>query len=198
VVPYTLTLPVATNYVRLWSLDELGQRKAELSVTGNSVATTLTITTNAASIWYELDVSRWMTSFDLWRMRYFTPAELALPSVSGEAAAPDGDRMPNLMKYYLGLPGRTPASPSQFPTGTLLTVSGQRYLAVTYTHDKLAQDVDCTAEVSPDLANWFSGPTYTRVEQTNDLGALEQITIRELTPASGAPKHFMRLRFQRH
>ena len=39
VVPFTLTLPVGTNYVRVWSLDERGQRKAPLSVTGSESST---------------------------------------------------------------------------------------------------------------------------------------------------------------
>jgi hypothetical protein len=63
VVPFTLTLPVATNHVQAWALDERGKRKASLALTGNSTTTTLTITTNAGSIWYELKVGRWTTSF---------------------------------------------------------------------------------------------------------------------------------------
>ena len=198
VVPFTLTLPVGTNQVQAWSLDESGQRQSLLTVTGDNSSATLTITTNAASIWYEIDVARWMTSFDLWRMRYFTEAELALPAVSGETAAPDGDRVPNLLKYYLGLPGRIPAAADDLPTGNLLQVAGQFHLAMTYTHDKLATDVDCIAEVSTNLLNWSSGPSFTQVEQTVDLGNLEQITVRDLTPVGGTQKHFMRLRFQRH
>jgi hypothetical protein len=198
VVPFTLTLPVGTNTVQAWSLDERGQHKTALPVGGDASSSTLTITTNAASIWYEVNVTRWMTSFDLWRMRYFTEAELGLPAVSGEAAAPDGDRVPNLMKYYLGLPGSTPAAADGLPSGDLLAGGGRLYLAMTYTHDKLAADVDCIAEVSTNLLNWSSGPSFTQVAQTVDLGALEQITVRDLTPADSTPKRFMRLRFQRH
>ena len=40
VVPFTLTLPVGTNHVQAWSLDERGQRKAALPVTGDSTSTT--------------------------------------------------------------------------------------------------------------------------------------------------------------
>jgi hypothetical protein len=118
--------------------------------------------------------------------------------VSGEAAAPDGDRVPNLLKYYLGLPGRTPAAAGDLPTGGLLQIDSQFHLAMTYTHDKLVADVDCIAEVSTNLLNWSSGPSFTQVEQTVDLGNLERITVRDLTPVGGAQKQFMRLRFQRH
>ncbi len=197
VVPFTLTLPVATNWVQAWSLDERGQRKAALPVTGNSSSTTLTISTNAGSIWYELNVARWTASFDLWRARYFTPEEQTDPAISGEAATPDGDGLPNLLKYYLGLPGHTPAPADSKPAGSLLPVSGQLYLALTYTHDKVVTDVNCVAQVSPDLLNWFSGPAYTRIEQTVDLGLLEEVTVRDLTPVGSASSRFLRLLFQR-
>ncbi|MCC6821119.1 MAG: carbohydrate binding domain-containing protein, partial [Verrucomicrobia subdivision 3 bacterium] len=196
VVPFTLTLPVATNHVQAWSLDERGQRKAALVLTGNATNTTLTITTNAGSIWYELAVARWTTSFDLWRLRYFGAEALADPAISGAAARPDAEGVPNLLKYYLGLPGRTPAPAGSLPTGSLITVSNQLHLAMTYTHDKLATDVDCVPEVSTDLVNWLSGPATARVEAIVDQGAQEQITVQDLMPVANSTHHFMRLRFQ--
>jgi hypothetical protein len=198
VVPFTLTLPIATNHVQAWALDERGQRKTSLSPTGSSTSTTLTATTNAGSIWYELNIARWTASFNLWRLRYFNAEELTDPATSGAAARPEGDGVANLLKYYFGLPGKTPAPGDRLPSGTLISVNGQRYLAMTFFHDKLANDVDCVAEVSSDLVNWVSGPTWTKVEQSADLGALEQITVRDLTPAAGAQQRFMRLRFQQH
>ncbi|HTY89025.1 MAG TPA: carbohydrate binding domain-containing protein [Candidatus Acidoferrum sp.] len=198
VVPFTLTLPVGTNYVQAWSLDERGQRKAALLPAGNSTATTLAVTTGAGSIWYEFDVSRWTASFDLWRLRYFNATQLADPAISSAAAKPDGDGVANLLKYYFGLPGGAPAPAGQLPTGALISVSDQSYLAMTYYHDKLVNDVDCIPEVSSNLVNWVSGPTWTEVEQTVDQGVREQITVRDLTPAAGAQQRFMRLRFQPH
>jgi hypothetical protein len=195
VVPFTLSLPVSTNHVQAWSLDERGQRNVSWPIAGNTTNATLTVT-NAGSIWYELVVSRWTTSFDLWRLRYFTADELANPAVSAPAARPDGDGVPNLMKYYLGLPGRTLATATNLPVGSLVTVSNQLYLVLAYTHDKLAADVECVAEVSPDLVNWFSGPEYSRQDAVEDLGTLERITERDLTPVSSASHHFIRLRFR--
>jgi len=196
VVPFTLTLPVDTNYVQAWSLDERGQHKAALPLTGNSTNTTLTLTTNARSIWYELSVARWTASFELWRLRYFDTDELTNPAISGAAAKPDADGVPNLLKYYLGLPGRTPALAASLPTGSLITAGDQLFLSLTYTHDKLATDVDCIAEVSPDLINWSSGAAYSRIENVLDLGVQEKITVQDLTPVTHTAHHFMRLRFQ--
>ena len=74
-------------------------------------------------------------------------------------------------------------------------MSNQLYLAMSYTHDKLANDVDCIAEVSTDLVNWSSGPAYSQMEAVLDLGARERITVRGLLPVASATHHFMRLRF---
>jgi len=197
VMPFTLTLPVPTNAVTVWSLTQTGQRKAALPVTGTATNTTITITTNTGTLWYEIQVSRWTTSFDLWRLRYFSAAEQTNLAVSGESAAPDSDGVANLLKYYLGLPGRVPASRSQLPAGSLLPVTNQLFLAFTYTRDPLAADVDCVAQVSPDLVNWSSGPASTRIEQVVDQGAVERVTVRSLASVSGNASQFMRLRLQR-
>jgi hypothetical protein len=58
VVPFTLTLPVASSRVHVWSLDPRGQRMAELPVTGNALSATLDVKTNAGSIWYEVEVAK--------------------------------------------------------------------------------------------------------------------------------------------
>ena len=197
VVPFTITLPVATNYVSVWSLDQRGQRLAALPISGSSSSTTITITTNTASAWYELDVARWMTSFDLWRLHYFSSEEMSNQNLSGAGAAPDGDQMVNLWKYYLGLPGRTPAPSSRFPSGALLFVTNTPFLSMNYTCDALANDVTFLPQVSPDLLNWFSGPTFTRIERVQNLGSLENITIRSLSPVPSAQEQFLRLLLQR-
>jgi hypothetical protein len=196
VVPFSLTLPVGTNCVRVWTLDETGRRKAELSVTGTAASTTFTARTNSATIWYEVEISRWMTSFDLWRLRYFSAEELTNTAVSGAAAAPDGDGIANLWKYYLGLPGRTPASSASRPLGSLLSLNGQDYLSFSYRCDPLATDVVCNAEVSSNLLNWVSGPAYV-AETRTPVGALQQVVARDLTPVPDAPARYMRLRLQR-
>ena len=153
----------------------------------------MTVTTNASSIWYEVNVARWMASFDLWRARYFTADDQANPALRGDAATPYGDGVPNLLKYYLGLPGRAPAPPGSPPTGSLLPLSDQLYLALSYNRDKLVKDVNCAPQVSPNLANWFSGTGFTRLERTLDLGSIERLTMRDLTPVGSSPQRFMRL-----
>jgi hypothetical protein len=197
VVPFTLTLPVGTNRVAAWSLDERGQRQATLPITGTGTNTAITVTSNAASIWYELEVARQLAGFELWRATNFTSTELTNLAISGESAAPAGDGVPNLLKYYLGLPAKTVAPPERLPQGSLLTHSNLLYLAMTYERDKAAVDVDCIAEVSPDLAGWFSGAAYTEIADLTAVGGRERVTVRDLTPVGAATARFMRLRLAR-
>ncbi len=196
VVPFTITLPVGTNYVAAWSLDERGQRKTALLVSGNDFSATIVVTTNTASAWYELDVARWMTSFDLWRLRYFSSAEMFDQSISGAGAAPDGDQVVNLWKYYLGLPGKMPAPANRLPSGSLHSVATTPFLSIQYDCDALANDVSCLPQVSPDLRHWFSGPDYTTTERLLN-GSTQSITVGSLAPVPSAQGQFLRLLLQR-
>jgi len=197
VVPFTLTLPAGTNRISAWALDERGQRKAALPVTGTSTNATITVSAGAGSIWYELQVAPFLVGFDLWRSTNFSAMELTNLAISGEGAAAAGDGVPNLAKYYLGLPAKTTAPSNRLPQGRLLTVSNLLYLALIYERDKAALDVNAFAEVSPDLAGWRSGPSYTETTAVTNLGVRERITVRDRTPARAAPARFMRLRLQR-
>ena len=197
VMPVTLTLPVPANSVSVWSLTPTGQRMAAIPVGGTSSNTIISLTTNAATIWYEIQVNRWTASYDLWRMRYFAPAEQTNLAVSGESAMPDGDGVANLLKYYLGLAGHVAAGPGQLPVGNLLRVTNELFLALTHTRDKLAADTDCVPEVSSDLVRWLSGPAQTRIEQITDEGPVERVVVRSLTPVSLSNRQYMRLRLAR-
>jgi hypothetical protein len=197
VVPFTVTLPVGTNYVSVWSLDERGQRKAAVSVSGTSSSTTITVSTNAASTWYEVRVARWMTSFDLWRLRYFSAAELGVPEISGAGAAPDGDGVVNLWKYYLGLEGRTFAATAELPVPAVVQAATDQFLTLSWNRDKLASDVNCLGEVSANLRAWFSGPEWTSIDSITAIdGQRERVTLRDLTPLSAASAHYLRLQLQ--
>lgn len=197
VVPFTLTLPVGTNHVSAWVLDERGQRRASVPVTGTATNTVLTLSTTAASLWYELAVARQLFGFNLWRSTNFTAAELANLNISGESAAPAGDGVANLLKYYLGLPAKTLAPPERLPGGGLLTTSNLWFLVMSYERDKAAWDVGCVPEVSSNLAAWFSGSAHTTIAGVGDLGARERVTVRDLTPVNAADSRYMRLRLWR-
>ena len=140
-MPFTLSLPAGTNRITAWALDERGQRKKQPSRSPAVNRPPPWMVTNTGSIWYELEVARWITSFELWQQHYFSVEELANTNVSGATATPDGDRVPNLLKYYMGLPGRTNAPANGLTTGGLFPSNSDFYLSMTYTRDKLANDV---------------------------------------------------------
>lgn len=190
VVPFTITLPVSTNHVRVWSLDTQGARMAPLPVSGDSQSTTISVITNAASIWYEVEIGRWVASFKQWRSRYFSLEEQADSSVSGPAAIPDNDQLPNLLKYYLGLPGSEPAPLERRPAARVINIDGQRYLAMLLTRDSLAEDVRAEGQFSSDLTNWSSCCT---IEQVATNEHAETVVIRDLIPVGASHQRFLRL-----
>lgn len=202
VVPFSMTVPVGTNHVKIWALDERGQRRGQMPISGDAGSTTLTVTTNTAgSIWYEMEVERWTTSFNEWRQRYFAPEEIANPAVSGDNAAPDSDRMPNLLKYYLGLPRLAGSAFEALPKPSLVQDGNGMHLALSWSQDRLVEDVDWTVQVSPDLSQWFSGPSWTSLYASNENASQRSFVVRDQAAIgdgnSGSRARFMRLRLQR-
>ena len=50
--------------------------------------------------------------YDAWRAQYFTATELTNAAVSGDAADPDGDGIPNLVEFAFNLNPRTVSHPA--------------------------------------------------------------------------------------
>ena len=101
------------------------------------------------------------------------------------------------LKYYLGLPAKTIAPPDRLPQGRLLAITNLLFLALSYERDKSASDVNCAAEVSSNLAAWFSGGEHTAIAEVSDVGERERVTVRDLTPVSNEVSRFMRLQLSR-
>lgn len=190
-VPFSLVIPAPASSVRAWELDTRGLRTRELAVTNAGSSAVLTVGTNSSTILYEIEIGNWAgASFESWRIRYFPSEELNQPELSGPAAAPDGDGVPNLLKYYYGLPGKTPARADRLPRGLLLPLEGRTYLAMEYWRDKLATDLQAEVQLASTLTNWSSCCT---TEQVWDAGAWEQVLVRDLQPIETSPSRFMRL-----
>jgi hypothetical protein len=99
------------------------------------------------------------------------------------------DGVPNLMAYALGL-SPTANSTANLPFATRETISGSDYLAITVNRVAIAPGITYTAEVSGDLTQWDSGPTFTTViENTPTL-----LKVRDNTPiAPPTTLRFIRL-----
>ena len=123
-----------------------------------------------------------------WKSLWFTAAELADPSISGDLAEPAGDGISNLEKYALGLNPRTPESPSVLQSSL---VNG--LLTVSYSFNKAATDVTVVIEESGDLVIWNSGSAFLTTPQViADDGTIQTIQVSD--KLSSSSRRFMRLR----
>ena len=93
------------------------------------------------------------TTFDTWRKLRFPAADLALASISGEAADPDGDGISNLAEYAFGL---EPNHPDAAPVSATLSHRGNNSPVLNVTYDRLAVlgDIRFAWETSADLVHW--------------------------------------------
>jgi hypothetical protein len=81
------------------------------------------------------------------------------------------------------------------PQYYLYPYAGELYLGMVVYHGKQVSDVTLTPEVSANLANWSADWLWSEV---TDFGSVERIITLEWDPISALPKHFMRLRLDRH
>ncbi len=134
------------------------------------------------------------TPYQIWRQQNFTTAELTNSAISGDFADPDGDGIPNLMEYALGLNPKV-ASVNGLPVVGLQNVGGTNYLAVTYKQVLFATDISYTVQVSGDLMTWNFGAGYTlQSGPAIDNGdGTETVTFQDVVPADGTLARFIRL-----
>jgi hypothetical protein len=143
-------------------------------------------TTNDVGVFGLLDTST-LTPLQQWRNTYFgNPSNVG---AGADTARPAGDGVPNLIKYALGLDPFTPAAGSELPAESIVTDSGQRYLALTVNRTAQATDITYIVEVSGDLMTWTSGPPFT-VTISN---VSTQLIVRDNTPVGTAIARFIRL-----
>ncbi len=84
-----------------------------------------------------------------WHVANFNAVELAQPSVSGDAADPDGDGVSNLLEYALDLNPRV-SSAALLPQA--VAIDGGTKLRLEF--DRLRSDVTYVVQVSTDLLSW--------------------------------------------
>lgn len=121
--------------------------------------------------------------FTQWQKVNFTTEELANDDISGPAATPANDGIPNLLKFALGL------NPSQSARDSLPSpelVNGN--LQFSFTQPKAALDVKVVPKLSMDLASWV--PVSEAQIQTEEFDEYQLVTIS--IPAND--KIFIRLR----
>ena len=115
----------------------------------------------------------------------------ANPGIGGDTMDAEGDRLPNLVEYALGL---SPTLPDANPFSPVVT---NGFFQITFSKSKSAVDVSLVVEWSPDLVNWFSGPAYTQEVETVDAGTIQWVTVRALSPPVAQGGGFLRVRVAR-
>lgn len=135
-----------------------------------------------------------ITPYEAWREQNFTSAELNDSSVSGDLADPDRDGIPNRLEYTLALKPRTPDAQG-VPKPGKITVSGVKYMTLTYTKPIVSSDITYAVQVSSDRTTWFSGSNYTATVSTtnNPDGVTQTVIVRDKTSIASQARRFMRL-----
>ncbi len=129
-----------------------------------------------------------------------------IPGLSGNLDAPNGDGIPNLMKYAIGIPLNDASGnpllvpPTRMPLVGVSTVGDVDYLSLSFVHSKLATDVRTVVEVTSDLgAAWTEFDPFlpaNQISRTDNFPTvgLETIVARDIQPLSNSDKRFMRLK----
>ena len=175
--PVTVTAQPASGY-QFQSWTDVG------STVSNTASYTFTASSNRSLI-----ANFQMIPQVAWKNQWFTSAELVDPSISGDNADPDGDGLPNLLEYALGLNPRVRSNPP-----ALQTAADNGVLSVTYVRSKSASDVNLVIESSTDLHTWNSGVMFTNPpEVIADDGTNQTIRVTAPQPSS-VSQTFLRLK----
>jgi len=92
------------------------------------------------------------TTFEAWRRLRFAGTDLATPAVSGEAADPDHDGLPNLLEYALALePTRWDPDPVR---GAAPSAGNEGSVSFSFEHSAVLSDIAFRWRASANLRDW--------------------------------------------
>jgi endonuclease I len=120
---------------------------------------------------------------EAWKHTHFTAAGIADPSISGDAADPEGDGLGNLLEYLVN---GDPWAP-QVSAALIASVTSQansHSVLVTYSRNRNATDVTVSYETSTDLKTWTAAPSQL-VSAVVTSSETEQVTVSLPAAASG-------------
>ena len=132
-----------------------------------------------------------LASLEPWRASYFSAAELADPSISGDTADPDGDGIPNLLEYALNGDPRT-ANGSIKPKPSIT----DDHLTMSYIRRKAPTDVTYDLQVSSDVAGGWTSTGISEQILTDD-GGLQTVRVTDPALAGDNGKRFFKLKVGR-
>jgi hypothetical protein len=127
-------------------------------------------------------------AYDGWQAGFFTSAQIADTAFSGPTADPDGDGLPNLLEFALGL---NPVAAGSTAATTVGTENGTGRLTLTFRRARPATVLTYTVEGSSDLVAWRT----LVVNPLGDAGVGDLITVSDAPlPSEDQTRRFLRLR----
>ena len=181
-----------------WKIDgvtQIGQTDTSFSTISDFVGNgshTVSAIVQDPTPFVRLDSSNLLNSTTTWPLTLSgqIPATLAnwRNTYGADTAILSSDRLPNLIKYALGLAANVAATPAEAITGSITT----NYFTLTIPRRMRRGDVTYTVQVSNDLVTWNSGPSYTVTLQDTET----QFVVRDAVPYSSSAKRFYRLAVQ--
>ena len=137
-----------------------------------------------------------------WRQQYFGSDQNS--GSAADHATPDGDGIPNLLKYALLMtPGQNGSS--RLPQAAITRPSGNPRLSITFQRDPSRSDVSIIVEAQSGLSSAWSeiarsvnGANFTGsavISETSGANGAKNITVQDIE--TNAPHRFMRVRVVR-
>lgn len=113
-------------------------------------------------------------TFAAWQTAKFTAPQLAIPSFIAPASIPLNDGVPNLLKYLYNINPSGPMSANDraaLPVVGMTTISGTKYLTLTYRQNAQKIDASVYVQTSSDLQTWttVANPTITPTGTTDSI-----------------------------
>jgi hypothetical protein len=137
-----------------------------------------------------------------WRQQHFGSDQNS--GNAADLAAPDGDGIPNLVKYALLMtPGQSGSN--RLPQGGMTGPTGNRRLTLTFQRDPSRSDVSIIVEAQSGLGGAWSEITRSTngaafagsaaVSETSGANGAKSVTVQDIQ--ANASRRFMRVRVER-
>ena len=191
VLPDAVTIPAGASSVQIPVLpvaDDLAEGDETVTLT---IANDFAYSAGAAA---SAVVTIRDRPIDAWRFARFTAAELADPAIGGDLGDADGDGLVNRVEYALGLNPKL-ADATAVP---VVTINASGFLSLKYTRPDSVIDMTYVVEVASAVPAWQSGPEFTTTMALASAPGTQTFEVASVTPASGQPRQFIRLRIERH
>jgi len=129
-----------------------------------------------------------------WQQAFFFPNELADTAVSGDAADPDGDGVPNLVEFALGREPKTPEAPI---TGATTEIGQDAFLSLTFTRRVDLGLVTITPQACTNLTSWDAEAAPVLHSNIDHGDGTQTVIYRDTVPVDSSSRRFLRIKVTR-